>query len=892
MSESNIKRIIIIAGIIVIVILTILLVVPYFTDNGQDQATDLTQETTLVQGPIDDLIQEAKQLAAEGRLSEALVKLIQAGSTYYQPSDEQLATIRQLYESYRQQLADKIEEEGLPIELPPDFDTAMEEYSESLVDDPVPALIQEARDLVNQGQCVEALRRLQDALTRNPTPDFLNVINNMINECKQSLDGDEYSEKAAVDNMLIEIQEQMDQGNYEQAQRLLEQAQNLNLTRDQQQRLNTMEDRISQALREPVPSAQTSEQAADNNQYRPSQNNIAQTQQETQRPTQPTRPSQQQTQQDQQTTRTTDNQQQTQTHPADPASQQDRTTQTPQRDNQRETQTNAQQNQRNNQTANRTNQNQRDNPQQNQNNQTQSEQTTNRNNQQQDQTTETAEGTEQQQETTAEELVRQGIELMDQAQYETAIEKFNEALQRDRNLQQAYSYRGTAQYMLGNYDEALQSSRRALQLDDNDANAHFIIGEIHYDREQDDNAFEHYLRAAELDPANAYAVYKMGVILLLKEKYEDSIRHFLVSIDMGSLDPITMRNAYYNVGLANEKIYNLSLNEEESNQNAFDLAQRSYKVAITMDPSFVEAYITLGQLFYKAEDYDNALEYLKRGERVDDTNFQIQFKIGNVYSAMKDYEQAETYYKNAAALNANNYNALFNLANTQLNLEKYEEAADNFVSAMEISQNDPDLYIGFGIAMLELDQLDESLSSFQKAVRIDRQSADGYTGQGLVYYKKEDYRNALQAFQRASNLVEDSPLILYHMGVTQFKLENFTQAITLLSSSLDILQSIEETELEEMNDTTPLGLPDVVMVQKGLGMSYLGAQRYQEAIDTLLAISTAIPNDIEVQHRLGEAYMMVDNKNEAKRWLQKAQSSRDFDTYEGKEEILEILQVL
>jgi flagellar motor protein MotB len=79
---------------------------------------------------------------------------------------------------------------------------------------------------------------------------------------------------------------------------------------------------------------------------------------------------------------------------------------------------------------------------------------------------------------------------------------------------------------------------------------------------------------------------------------------------------------------------------------AYDEAVEYFKKAVEKDPSFVEAYLMLGEVFFEKNDYEKVVFYYEQAMNLNPDFFPTgYFVIGNMYLKKGEYEKAKNNYQ-------------------------------------------------------------------------------------------------------------------------------------------------------------------------------------------------------------------------------------------------------
>ena len=143
-----------------------------------------------------------------------------------------------------------------------------------------------------------------------------------------------------------------------------------------------------------------------------------------------------------------------------------------------------------------------------------------------------------------------------------------------------------------------------------------------------------------------------------------------------------------------------------------------YKLAIQLDPSFVEAHYNLGDLFYELNRYEEAIEQFKLAIDYDTCdppnlnnppkyyshNFKIYFYLGNALKKIRRYEDAIEQYKLGIHYDTcgHNLDISNNIGNSLIELKRYEEAIDRSDLSIQYNSYDPTAYNNKGLSLYYL----------------------------------------------------------------------------------------------------------------------------------------------------------------------------------------------
>jgi len=127
-----------------------------------------------------------------------------------------------------------------------------------------------------------------------------------------------------------------------------------------------------------------------------------------------------------------------------------------------------------------------------------------------------------------------------------------------------------------------------------------------------------------------------------------------------------------------------------------DLPSSAYhfKEVTRLDPQRAGAYINLGAVYNRLEQYDDAIPFLRRGIQLDMNRAEGYYNLGLVYRRKGQLDMAIQAYREAVRVNPRMADAHFNIANIYLENGQYRSAMSHYRQALEIRPNWEKAYRG------------------------------------------------------------------------------------------------------------------------------------------------------------------------------------------------------
>ncbi|MHC4087845.1 MAG: tetratricopeptide repeat protein [Planctomycetota bacterium] len=154
-----------------------------------------------------------------------------------------------------------------------------------------------------------------------------------------------------------------------------------------------------------------------------------------------------------------------------------------------------------------------------------------------------------------------------------------------------YNDRGFAYFMKDDYNRAIADYTKAIQFKQDFADAYINRGEAYVTKQMYDDAIADYNEAIRLDSNNVLAYVYRGEACNRKGEYDNAIADCTKALELDPKNP----QAYYERGFAH-------FGKEE-----YNLAIVECTEAIRLDPQFSVAYMERGVAYYRKSNYDKAL---------------------------------------------------------------------------------------------------------------------------------------------------------------------------------------------------------------------------------------------------------------------------------------------
>jgi tetratricopeptide (TPR) repeat protein len=128
-------------------------------------------------------------------------------------------------------------------------------------------------------------------------------------------------------------------------------------------------------------------------------------------------------------------------------------------------------------------------------------------------------------------LFDEAIALKNAGNFDQAIEKLNEALEKDPKQPNILAHLADAYFQKGDLDAAIANYKKALELNPADGTIHTNLGNVYVKKDMMAEAKAEFDQAVKTDPLHAdINYYNMGVVMVNAGKYDEALAAFQKSV--------------------------------------------------------------------------------------------------------------------------------------------------------------------------------------------------------------------------------------------------------------------------------------------------------------------------------------------------------------------------
>lgn len=268
-----------------------------------------------------------------------------------------------------------------------------------------------------------------------------------------------------------------------------------------------------------------------------------------------------------------------------------------------------------------------------------------------------------------------------------------------------------------------------------------------------------------------------------------------------------------NIGVA-EALFSIAATMRQG-PAGIDLAHMFISMAIYENPHYDLAKLLLADILESREMYKDANDVYDTISKQSEAYYTVQLKKANNLIMMQDYNGAELLLK-SLALDTENYQLYLNLGDILRMKNEPEEAIKYYEEALK------------------------------KLPQIDNQHWILYYALGISYEQAGQWNKAEKVFRKALTLSQNHYLVLNYLGYSWLRRgENVNQAFTMIVDAYN----------QAPNDGN---------INDSLGWALYRLGYYGMSIPYLEKAAEMDPSNAVISDHLGDAYWLINRKNEAR----------------------------
>ncbi len=194
--------------------------------------------------------------------------------------------------------------------------------------------------------------------------------------------------------------------------------------------------------------------------------------------------------------------------------------------------------------------------------------------------------------------------------------------------------------------------------------------------------------------------------------------------------------------LALLKLYGLQSFEKGKNKEAIIYFKRYLEKA----PYDAAVLLIAGTLEFQESNFDAAEKYLLKLAEINRNSVDALNMLGEIYFGKKDFNNAIEYYKRGLEIKETP-EVLNNLALALQSIGRYEDA-EKYLRELVRLEEKAGYYLNFANALYFLQKFDEALANFDKALELENLGS-AHIGKSFAYLAQKDFKNGFLEYDWA-----------------------------------------------------------------------------------------------------------------------------------------------
>ena len=361
-------------------------------------------------------------------------------------------------------------------------------------------------------------------------------------------------------------------------------------------------------------------------------------------------------------------------------------------------------------------------------------------------------------------------------------------------------------------DKAIEEVENLCAAWPTDSRLKSILAELYLANDMDEKALATYLDIAEQDPNNTYIQISLSDYYRKRGDHKKSFEHLKTGFTNPYLDldtKVQILLAYFTA----KEYY------EDQKEEAEELAT----ILVETHPLEAKAHSIQADLYYQAEEWENARTSLRKVLSLDSSNYVV-------------WEQ---------------------LLFTESNLEDFEAMRDESKTTIELFPQQPLPYLFSAVANYQFEDHEQMIKDLERGkdfvVRNDLLLAEFYTYLGDAYHQVGEDEKAYKAYDASLKINSDNPLVL----------NNYAYYLSLEGKELDRAKKMakKSNELD----------PDNASNQDTYGWVLYMLGDYEAALEWIgMSVKNHGTANSEVLEHYGDTLYKLGREKEALKYWKKA----------------------
>lgn len=285
--------------------------------------------------------------------------------------------------------------------------------------------------------------------------------------------------------------------------------------------------------------------------------------------------------------------------------------------------------------------------------------------------------------------------------------------------------------------------------------------------------------------------------------------------------------------ILNDKIsQGISLMSEEK----YEAAKKCFAEAISMNPKSIDAYLHLGNACANLQQYDEAIEALKKVLIIDSNYGEAYFSIGSVYVLKDDKLKAVEYYNKAEEHGYQSSQMYQIMASIFFEADDLSQALRNIGRAINITPFDGTLRLFKARIYLAFNQYEQALDTLDEMEKILPDAFEAYDMKAQILVGQHRFEDALHEIDKGCERFPDDA----NLAVTKLRV---LVASDMRKKAYEWIMLMKEKHLYQQNGKDAAIQEATLLIQD---------LKTEEAYEVLSEANSILENDYDI------LYLIID----------------------------------
>lgn len=281
-------------------------------------------------------------------------------------------------------------------------------------------------------------------------------------------------------------------------------------------------------------------------------------------------------------------------------------------------------------------------------------------------------------------------------------------------------------------------------------------------------------------------------------------------------------------------------------QRDYNAAATAYKKVTELDASRADAFYGMGSVLMRQTKYKEAAEALEKAVALNVANKEVQFDLGTAYEELQEFDKAAGAYEKFIALAPTvTWNAYLRLGICRTKLGQFDAAIAAFLEAQKAQPKDIKVNFSLAEAYEKAGQLEKAEAVYNILAEINPAEAKTYHRQSFrIYDVAGKYERAITPAKKVIDLEPKNETNHYYLGLTYFKLQKYDEAVAAFQQGLAVK-------------------PDFAHAWFQIGSAYFNQKKFKEAAAAYKKYTEFSPDDPSGWLSIGVCYMQLKDHESA-----------------------------